>query len=188
MKRYYLLLFVSILVSCKSNPAKTRVGVKPRSVHVLPASYKTGSSLKKAAADTAGDNEQLDAYTNYYIIVADTGSNYEALKNKMLALHNTANIEIDTMGRSYNKAKDLIALADDDKDEMFAGDYYPRRSVSSTLSLEYLSMYIDNVSPKTIAVIAGIYETKESADSAWKAIGNVDTHIVKAHMYIGCIH
>ncbi len=187
MKNLFLLFIVAIYTSCNSSPAKTKVAAKVKSIPVLPASYKAQNSLKQAATDTA-INEQEDAYADYFIIVTDTGRNYEDLKRKMIALHKATNIGIDTLGRSYNKTKDLIALPDNDEDEIYAGDYYPRRAVSSTLSLEYLDIYTNNAGPKTIAVVAGIYESKQSADSTLNTMGNIAAHVLKAHIYVGCLH
>ena len=55
------------------------------------------------------------------------------------------------MERTYDKAKNLIALPDNHEDEIYAGDYLPRRYPSSTLSLEYLQFYQEAASEKSIA-------------------------------------
>ena len=56
------------------------------------------------------------------VLIVDTGNIYYALNEKMYALGRTLNIEIDTIGRYYDKEKDLICLPEDDEDEMYAGD------------------------------------------------------------------
>ncbi|WP_262490545.1 hypothetical protein [Hymenobacter sp. CRA2] len=33
----------------------------------------------------------------------------------------------DTLGRFFDEQKNLIRLPDDDEDELYAGDYFPRR-------------------------------------------------------------
>jgi len=187
MKYLYLLLSACVFTACGLSSAHPKKPVKAKPAHVLPAFYKNAAAPGKAKTDTVYEG-QTDAYATYYVIVADTGRNYDELKTKMFALHEATNLLIDTMGRSYNKAKDLIALPDDDEDDIVAGDYYPRRYVSSTLSLEYLTTYIEDANPKTIALIAGIYETKASAESALKAMGHVEAHTLKARIYEGCLH
>ena len=94
------------------------------------------------------------------------------------------------MGRFYNKAKDLIALPDDDEDELYAGDYFPKRFPSETLSLEYLNFYHQNSGVKTIALVTGIFESEKSADSVSLLLKTVENSVFKitAEMDISCMH
>ena len=82
-----------------------------------------------------------EQYMNAYIVVSDTSQNYFELRQKMLNLNEKLKTEIDTMGRGFNKKKNLICLPENDEDEIYAGDYFPRRYPSETLSLEYLIYY-----------------------------------------------
>ena len=108
----------------------------------------------------------------------------------MLALTHRANVPIDTMGRSFNKAKNRITLPEDDEDEMYAGEYYPRRDPSRTLSLEYVDVYQRSADPRTIAVVAGLYAQPASADSALRALQKVAPQAFRldGKVYIGCMH
>jgi hypothetical protein len=191
MKTAYLLLLICIITSCKPKPAKTDSDAKVKPVKVLPASYKSTQALQAASsADTSQTDEQADAYADYYIVVADTGRSYDALRGKMFDLNRSLNIPIDTMDRSYNKAKDLIVYPDNyADDEMYAGDYYPRREVSDFLSLEYLYVYKPSAKEKTIALVRGIYGNKASADSALQTMGQSKTAFAfKGKVYVGCMH
>ena len=125
-----------------------------------------------------------------YVVVAGTGLYYLELREQMLGYQNTLGQQIDTMERTYDKAKNLIALPDNHEDEIYAGDYLPRRYPSSTLSLEYLQFYQEAASEKSIAVVTGIYERKESADSALIILRKINpkTFVVKSDIYMGCIH
>ena len=189
MKVQYLLLIACLLVACKSKHTKPDIdSSKIKKLKVLPASYKSVTKIKATVIDTSNtDNEA--AYANYYILVTDTGINYYTLRDIMFDLNKSSDIPIDTMERGYNKAKDLIALSDKDEDEIYAGEYYPRRFPSKTLSFEYLDTYQYNTSPKTIALVAGIYESKNSADSALQVINKLKTAFVfKGRVYAGCMH
>jgi hypothetical protein len=190
MKPCFLLIAVIFfLFSCKSKPAhqKTSITIKP--VRVLPASYKISNIIKAPGTDTAGTNEQADAYAEYYVLVADTGKDYGALRDKMFALHQSSNLTVDTLGRYYDKTKGLIQLPDGDDDEMYAGEYYPRRYPSQYLSLEYLDEYRPGCEAKMIALVAGIYETKASADSALHVIKPAEkAFVLKSKIYVGCMH
>ncbi|WP_431199139.1 hypothetical protein ACQ86K_27665 [Mucilaginibacter sp. P19] len=189
MKVHFLLIIVCLFAACKSKPSdKDTHSLKVKHVKVLASSYKNTIKIKAAGIDTSNTDSE-PAYANYYILIADTGINYYTLRNRMFALNKLSGIPIDTMERGYNKAKDLIALSDKDEDEIYAGEYYPRRFPSKTLSLEYLENYQFDTSPKTIALVAGIYENKNSADSALQVIDKVKTAFVfKGRVYVGCMH
>jgi hypothetical protein len=191
MKLHHLLIVTCFLAACKSKPAKTSQDTsKAKTVKVLPASYKTNSNVSPASTDTAIAENDPDNYADYYIVIADTGRNYYSLRDKMFALNQATGTAIDTMDRFYNPKKDLIQLPDHyPDDDMFQGDYFPRRSPSQSLSLEYLDLYKDGAKAKTMALVSGIYENKTSADSALNALQSSQTaFVVKSHMFIGCIH
>ena len=99
-------------------------------------------------------------------------------------------IKIDTLDRSYRADKNLIALPDNYDDELYAGAYFPRRYEGRFLSIEYLNFYQDKAPEKMMALVAGIYENKDTADSALKMITNSGQKAVnlKVKMYIGCLH
>ena len=88
-----------------------------------------------------------EQYMNAYIVVSDTSQNYFELRQKMFELSKVLKTEIDTMGRGFNKNKNLICLPENDEDEIYAGDYFPRRYPSETLSLEYLIYYTNGNKP-----------------------------------------
>lgn len=191
MGKAFQCLLLLILVSCNSTPSLVNVEVAP-----APAVPAVRVSAEVAASVTATDytlNDRADSYegeaATFYIVIADTSGSYNMLREKMLLLHNYSKIPIDTMGRTYIISKDLIALPYDDQDEMYAGDYYPRRFPSKALSLEYLSLYQEKAGEKTIALVAGIYERHYSADSAMSTLSQSEkAFVVKSDMYIGCIH
>jgi hypothetical protein len=187
MKPFCLFIIVIIITSCQSNAAKERSTVNNTKKIKTSISQPIKAPIK-THIDSLDVDEQRDDYADYYVVVADTGEKYNVLRDKMFDLHQSLNVPVDTMGRTYNKAKDLIALPDDDEDEIFAGDYFQRRNISNTLSLEYLQPYLSSSKNKTIALVAGIYETKEGADSVLKLIGTPNTFTVKAHIYEGCLH
>lgn len=188
--RAFLVLIAVILVSCKSNTKQLPGKPAGATIHVFNASQKLpGKKPVKADNDTLAEDESVDAFADYYVVVADTGPDYHRLHDKMFALKDATGLAIDTMGRFFNEKKDLIALPDNDSDEVYAGDYFPRRSPSQNLSLEYMAEYKPGSKSKTIALIAGIYENKSSADSALKTIlpqGNA--FAIKSRIYVGCMH
>ncbi|OOQ58236.1 hypothetical protein BC343_11375 [Mucilaginibacter pedocola] len=183
-----------LFIACNPKPAKPTLRINK----ITPvAQIKTASNTLNGANNNAisqADSTESgiddpDAFADYYVVVADTGLSYHELHTKMLALNQTLNTPIDTMDRGYNSKKDLIALPEDSDDDMYAGDYFPRRYPSSALSLEYMQFYKPNSAEKTIALVTGIYESKTSADSALNALKpSAGAFAVKAHIYVGCMH
>ncbi len=51
-----------------------------------------------------------EQYMNAYIVIADTSQNYVELRKKMFDINEKLKTEIDTMGRGFNREKNLICL------------------------------------------------------------------------------
>ena len=185
MPRYILILFAIALGSCRNTIHEESTA------HAI-----TQDTDSIADDDFQGDDvETIDSttdykYATYFIVIADTGFDYSSLNSKMYTLNRQLKISIDTMSRYYNEAKDLIALPDSADDEIYAGDYFPRRFPSDNLSLEYLDFYKRETIDKTIALVAGIYETEESADSALSILKTVEGKAfkLKSDVFVGCMH
>jgi len=133
-----------------------------------------------------------DQYMNAYIVVADTSQDYIELREKMFDLSDKLKLEIDTMGRGYSKTKKLISLPDNHDDEIYAGDYFPRRYPTETLSLEYLEYYTEGVNPTegTIALILTITDNQEIASTTLKRVQQYteSAYIINTRIYMGCMH
>lgn len=155
----------------------------------------TTDSLRKdtlvaTAPPTDTLNPEYSDYALYYIAIADTGNNYYALDEEMYDISIMMNYPIDTMGRYYDKKKKKIVLSDKDEDEMYRGEYFPRRGPDEHLSLEHLGYFDTSRTDNTMALMAGIYENQQSADSM---VGLLKKHAptaytLKAWLYIGCMH
>ncbi len=141
-----------------------------------------------------GQYEQIDKSdfenATLFIVIADTNLSYFFIDDKMFELSTQLNMPIDTIGRYFNSKKNLIVLTDSEVDEIFSGEYYPRRFPSDNLSLEYLNFYQNKAGEKTIALVAGIYETEKSADSALTILKQTEEKAFKitASIYVGCMH
>lgn len=133
-----------------------------------------------------------EQYMNAYLVVSDTSQNYFDLRQEMFVLNEKLKTEIDTMGRGFNKTKNLICLPENDEDEIYAGSYFPRRYPSETLSLEYLIYYTNEKKPTegTIAIITIITDDKEKAEKKLAEVKKYSDRafIVNSKIYMGCIH
>ena len=187
MKNILITILALIALSCgredkKETPLAATTATTPSPL--------TENTTADTLSDTLDDGDNSGDYETMYIVVADTSNSYYPLHKKMFALHTSLKQEIDTMGRYYNKKLDKIVLPEDDEDEMYAGDYFPRRYASSALSLEYLNMYSDTAPDKTIALVTGIYASEKSADSAFVLLKQKapKAFTLKAEVYMGCMH
>ncbi len=177
-----IIIIPATLLCCNSKQVETKA--KNDSLTAT-----TTASVKDSSGSSTSDIGTTDNVTLYFTI-ADTGQNYFALREKMFVLNKALNIPIDTMNRYYNREKNEIILSENDEDDMYRGEYFPRRFPSQNLSLEYYHTYIDNSTQKNIALVTGIYETRKSADSALTILRPYAVHafVVKAIVYEGCVH
>lgn len=186
MTRYIYIILMVFLTDCGTTSAdKNGADVDSTRIDTTTSLQTTVTNNNIVTEDTTDYN-----YATYFVVVADTSLDYPTLHEKMIELNSKLKIPIDTMGRFYNKAKNLIALPDNDEDEIYAGNYFPRRFPSYNLSLEYLDFYQRQAREKTIALVTGIYETEKSADSALVVLGKTEKNIfkIKADIYVGCMH
>jgi hypothetical protein len=185
MKSLLIALLALFLFACGSNPSyKSPANSDSLVAMDSPMLQKQDSAYDEPEAD---EENSIDTF---YIVVTDTGKDYFKLRNQMFRLHKLFHITIDTMGRYYNKTKKEIVLREEDEDEIYRGEYFPRRFPSSSISLEYLNNYLDGSERKTIALVAGIYETRPPADSARQVLLKTAprTFVLKSAVYTGCMH
>lgn len=185
MKNNLFILLAVLLIVTIAYGGKSET--KPRTSPVILTAY----GLQRHTFSYFCSKDTTDEMTaTYFVVVADTGRDYGLLHHKMLDLNKRLHISIDTLNRSYNPAKELIALPDNDADEIYAGDYFPRRFPGHFLSLEYLDFYQLAAGDKTMALVTGIYETKKSADSVLTLVQKAakKAFTLKADIYVGCMH
>jgi len=141
--------------------------------------------------DTATEEYAIDdQYANFYVVIADTGKNYYELDKKMYQISKTLKMEVDTMNRYYNKDKKEIVVKETDEDEMYRGEYFPRRFPSTHLSLEHLKIYNEETDWPTMVLVGGIYESKREADSVLNLLKPQAStaHVRLSKLYVGCMH
>ncbi len=138
-----------------------------------------------------GYSQEYDTseFQEVHIVIVDTSSNYYLLRDKMQYISEKQMIEIDTMGREYDKENDLIRLPKNHTDEIYAGDYFPRRYPTQTLSIEHFEFY-NTESVHMKCLVAGIYDTKREALKRLKIIKRYSSNsfLLTTRLYMGCIH
>ena len=133
---------------------------------------------------------EVDEYATYHIVIVDTARIYSHLLAQMTDLSFRIGVPIDSMGRFFDPVANLIKLPDNDADEIYAGDYFPRRTPSETLSIEYLTLYKKEAGEKTMAIVAGVYENEYRADSVYRSLVKIEKNAfkIKSDIYTGCLH
>ncbi|GAB3833815.1 hypothetical protein [Hymenobacter jeollabukensis] len=154
-----------------------------------PASASPTAVPVATAAELSTEADTAEQYETLYVVIADTSRQYRPLRRQMLRLRAATRQRIDTMGRFYDPKKNLIRLPDNDADEVYAGDYFPRRTSDATLSVEYTNLYTP-AHAKSMALVSGIYQEPARADSLLAVVRRtVPTAFrVQARMFMGCLH
>jgi len=189
--RFILFFSLSLFFYSCNNNHDNKKPVDVQKEVTLAKEAATIDTTHKENIDSVDENKSIYTdYAVYFIIIADTGKDYFSLRNKMFELNKSVHLSIDTLGRYYNKKKNLIALPDNAKVELYAGEYFPRRFPSESMSLEYLSYYQKESDKKTIALVTGVYENEKEADDNYNKLiqSGIKPIKMKTKMYVGCIH
>src|SRR5690606_21267420 len=185
MKLYYLFGLVC-LMSCVNKLQNTSIDKKENPTDSLP--------VADLVNDVANDDIEMQ-YADYFLVVVDKSKVYEDLSAMLFKVNADFNIEIDTLGRYFNKNKQQIMLPEDAEDEMYRGEYFLRRYESTSLSIENAYAYNENSLepekyPTEMILVAGMYATKQSADSLKNILLTKypKTFVQKSKIYMGCMH
>lgn len=146
--------------------------------------------LKGTIQDDVTYYEGESEETDFFVVICDTGTDYYLLRNQMLRMSQIIKSPIDSLDRYYDTDKKELILPEKYEDEMYAGQYYPRRFEGDFMSIEYLNQFNDKSNPKTLAIVAGIYANKSEADNR-KMLLNQNgfiAHSSKCKLYTGCMH
>lgn len=126
----------------------------------------------------------------FHVIIVSIGNNYDSLATIGKKVAKELNVEYKTLDRIYDNKRGII-LPDTSPDEIFAGEYYPRRYEGSFVSVEHRGPYDDKAtSDMEMVVIAGIFEQKNDAQQLFKKVKKVypAAKLVSTKLFIGCLH
>lgn len=130
-----------------------------------------------------------DMMQDYFIVVADTSRNYYYLRNTMYDVSKKSGLIFDSLGRIFDPKRGIIVPYDSD-DEMYAGEYFPRRFEGSELSIEYYNSYVQQSHKSNMVLVAGQYTEEYAAQKQLRKIKQFcpNAYIIPAKLYNGCMH
>ncbi|OQP62837.1 hypothetical protein A3860_26355 [Niastella vici] len=167
---------------------------KPASANKVPT-----DTLKVAAAsDTAIDFDKLSVSDTgsqnapYYIVEVATGHNFDSLKSISSNAVTILSSKFSMLDRIYKSGKGIV-VPDNSDDEIYRGEYYPRRPYheGNFVSIEMSNEFDDeNADKLKMVAVAGMYAEQKAADSVAALLKNKipTTKIVKQDVYMGCMH
>src|SRR6185503_1046497 len=133
-------------------------------------------SIVFSQSNTKIDTPKNEHYEWVYIVFAGTSLNFHALDN---VCHKIANVTSEKYSNElmYDKQRGMI-VPDSSDDELYAGNYSPRRCPEESISIEMLWYYSQNPSllsdsDKRMTIITGIFENKSDAQENLKKIRQV---------------
>lgn len=135
--------------------------------------------------------EVATEYETFHILTIGEGYNYDSLSTQASQVAQHLHVKVDNLERIYDSKKGII-VPDNSDDEVYRGEYYPRRFADPTVSIEMNYAFADSMAEqdKKMIIVAGIYEKKSQADSVLaltKATYPLAKVITK-ELFIGCMH
>lgn len=154
------------------------------------AAQKSETTVVHVSGFDIKDTSAVDEMQPFFLVVTDTGRDYFELRKQMFRISAATKQEIDTLDRFYNPERKQITLPLDSEDEIYAGEYFPRRFSSESLSLEQYDAYVPKSTPQTFALVAGMYDNRRGADSLARILkpANKNTFVLETMLFIGCMH
>lgn len=153
------------------------------------------SLLLKPGVDTIVNEmpeEQESETASYYIVEVAAGYNFDSLKSISTSTAALLGVKFDMLEREYKVQKGII-VPDSSADEMYRGEYYPRRPIGneSIVSIEMADSYRNEATDTLqMIVMAGMYAEKRNADSVAtllrKKYPSTKTYI--SELFLGCMH
>jgi hypothetical protein len=182
MKVISLLILLAFAFSC--NPNRNQKSEKLSQND----STQTDSNLVEPPAQDIVDEEMQTAF----MVILDSSTDYHALRSSAEKTATDYQLEFDTLEKQYYPDKNLWGVALWSEDEIYRGEYYPRRSDDEKhpLSLEYQQWYDDRSREKNLVLMAGIFSFSLESEEYLNKFREKFPHayILQKEIYMGCMH
>ena len=185
MKQLFSCFIVIIFSACDQKTPEPIKGDKYDTVKIAQISAYGDTMQQSTVADTTEN-------AIYYIVEVANGYNFDSLKNISANAVSILGSRFEMLDRIYKSGKGII-VPESSSDELYQGEYYPRRPFEDQnfVSIE-MSFGFNTEEPDTLKMvsIAGIYSLKKQADSVVALLqGKIPTtKVIKQELYLGCMH
>lgn len=185
MKQLLSCFIVIVFSACASKTPETIKSDKHDTVKIDQASAYGDTMKQSTVADTTES-------AIYYIVEVAKGYNFDSLKNISANAVSILGSRFEMLDRIYKSGKGII-VPDNSNDEIYSGEYYPRRPFDGQnfVSIEMANGFNEKEADTLKMVsIAGIYSLKKQADSVVFLLkGKIPTtKAIKRGLYLGCMH
>lgn len=143
----------------------------------------------EAVSDTETKNED---YETAFVIMLDTSEQFYKMYDLAMATSKKYQIEFDTTERTYFPETNIWGVSQSSSDEIYRGQYFPRRKgdEKEKLSLEYMYWYDKKSNDKKLMLVSNIFSFSMDAEqsvAAWRK-SFPQAFILQCEMYMGCMH
>lgn len=186
MKQLFSCFIVIIFSACAQNTHEAIKSDKHDTVKYVQTSAYGDTMQQSTVADTITES------AIYYIVEVANGYNFDSLKNISANAVSILGSRFEMLDRVYKSGKGIIVPENSD-DEIYKGEYYPRRPFGDQnfISIEMAYGFNEKEADTLKMVsIAGIYSLKKQADSVVSLLrGKIPTtKTIKRELYLGCMH
>lgn len=195
MKRYaaYLGTVTAVLISCaQEQTAVPGVVATPTETNSVTTHTVEKARLVAPVMDTINTELIFEDMQDHYIVVSGEGYDYDSLVARAGEVAQWLQVPFDQQGRVYEPGKGII-VPYDAEDELYRGDYYPRRFESSEVSIEmydYLALEEEAGDSSRMTVVAGMFATAEKAETVLRKLKPLmpEAKLIRRELFVGCLH
>ncbi len=148
----------------------------------------TDTLLETPPTEEIVDEEMQTAF----MVILDSSSDFNSIRALAEKTANEYQLKFDTIEKQYYPEKNLWGVAVWSEDEIYRGEYYPRRSDDDThpLSLEYQQWYDEKSQEKNLILMAGIFSLSLEAEEYINKFREKfpKAYILQKEIYMGCMH
>ena len=177
---FVILLLTSFLAQCTS-PAPKATNQQTDTV----------STLQGNNSEEISETKNED-YQTAFVVVLDTSDQFQKMYDLAMSTSRKFNVPFDTVQKSYFPETNIWGVSQSSDDEIYRGEYFPRRNGSEKdmLSLEYQYWYDKKGNDKNLMLVTNIFSFSMDAEqsvAAWRK-HFPQAFILQCEMYMGCMH
>lgn len=186
---YFIMLFLGLSSCRQSKKTEHSTSIGDTATIISTLSYAEQSeSIAQQNAD-----EYIESTTDsFYVVLVAEGTNYDSLQQISQESARKLGSRFDMLDRIYKLYKGII-VPESSEDEIYKGDYYPRRPFEDQnfVSIEMATAFVNNEQDSSkMIVLANICKTKHQADSIVEVLKKdfANAKSLKSELYMGCMH